>query len=311
MADAKVVIARRRILQLGAVALPVFAAADRPTTVIDAAVHFYDTARPQGVPWPPKNSAVLYKRTLPDRYEEAVRPLRIDGVVAIEASPWLEDNLWLLGLGDRTPLIRAVVGNIPPGHPDYAAALDRFSKHPLFRGIRINANSVPRILADPAMSADLKRLSDKDLHLDILVNAPTWGEIAELAGRLPDLRIVVGHLPLDAPKDSGAREKFASGLRALGGRPRVFAKVSGVVRRVNSAVLTDPAFYKPPLDELWDAFGPDRVIYASNWPTSDMIAPYDKVYDVISGYVTARPKDEVEKFFWKNSLTAYKWRQNA
>ena len=85
-------IARRHFLQLGAVAFPVLAASDKPTAVVDAAVHFYDTTRPQGVPWPPPNSAVLYKRTLPDRYGEAVRPLQIDGVIAIEASPWLEDN---------------------------------------------------------------------------------------------------------------------------------------------------------------------------------------------------------------------------
>lgn len=282
---------------------PVFAAAAGPDTVIDAAVHFYDTARPQGVPWPNRNSPVLYKPTYPDRYLAAIKPFTVNGVIAIEASPWLEDNLWLLDVAGRNPLIRAVVGNIQPGHPDFAAALDRFSRHPLFRGIRIGAGLVPRVLAQPQLLADLRRLSDKDLHLDILVNAPSsYAEIANLAAQLPDLRIVVGHLPLDSEKEA---------LPHLAKHARVFAKVSGVVRRSGDRVPADASYYKPQLDELWDTFGPDRVIYASNWPASDMIALYPVVYQVILDYVSSKRKDEIEKFFWKNSLNAYKWKDHA
>jgi L-fuconolactonase len=298
-------------MALGAWALPVLAAENRPGKVIDAAVHFYDPDRPQGVPWPGSNSTLLYKRTYPDRYLAAIKPFTVDGVIAIEASPWLEDNLWLLNVADRNPLIRAVVGNIPPGHPDFSAALDRFGKHPLFRGIRINAGLLPRILAQPELLQDLKRLSDKDLHLDILVSSPSFAQIAELAARLPDLRMVVGHLPLDSPKDAPGRAKFVEGLWACSKHDRVFAKVSGVVRRIGDGVPADAAWYKPQLDELWDIFGPDRVIYASNWPASDVIAAYPVVYRVVLDYVSNRGKEEIEKFFWKNSLVAYKWKDNA
>ena len=304
---------RRTLLKLGlgACALPGFASDTRPDKVIDAAVHFYDPARPQGVPWPGANSTLLYKRTYPDRYLAAVKPFTVDGVIAIEASPWLEDNLWLLNVADQNPLIRAVVGNIQPGHPDFSAALDRFSKHPLFQGIRIGAGLLPRVLAQPELLQDLKRLSGKDLHLDILVNSPTWTQIAELAARLPDLRIVVGHLPLDSPKDAPGRAQFVEGLRSCARHPRVFAKVSGVVRRTGDGVPADAAWYKPQLDELWDIFGPDRVIYASNWPASDLIAEYPVVYRVILDCISNRGKEETEKFFWKNSRSAYKWKDNA
>jgi predicted TIM-barrel fold metal-dependent hydrolase len=61
--------------------------------VIDAHVHFYDPTRPQGVPWPSINNALLYKATYPGRYLASARSCQVNGVVAVEASGWLEDNL--------------------------------------------------------------------------------------------------------------------------------------------------------------------------------------------------------------------------
>ena len=303
---------RRAFLQsaaagLAAAALPPAAAAS-PTRIIDAHTHFYDPTRPQGVPWPAPNETVLYKPTYPDRYLANVKPFHVDGTVAVEASPWLEDNLWLLNVADKNRLIKAIVGHIEPGHPDFKDALNRFSKHPLFRGIRIGAGSVPRVLARPEMLADLNQLSGKDLSLDILIDQPTWfADIARLAGRLPDLRIIVGHLPLDPPQDASGRAAYTESLRALGGHPRVYAKVSGVVRRINGRVPADVAFYRPGLDELWAVFGPDRVIYASNWPACDTTAPYSVVYPIVRDYLAGKGQDLNEKYFWKNSLAAYKW----
>ncbi len=278
----------RRTFLASGLALPALAAgADVP--VIDCATHFYDTSRPQGVPWPSPSSPILYKPTFPERYLAAVKPYRVDGVVAIEASPWLEDNLWLLSLGDRSPLIRAVVGNIAPGHPDFRAALERFAKHPLWHGIRIGAASLPKFLADPQAMGDLRMLMEKNLSLDVLVGQPVYDQIARLSEALPDLKIMVGHLPLD---DS-------AGIRACASRPRVYAKVSGVVRR-------DGQVPKARLDELWDVFGPDRTVYASNWPTSDMIAEYPVVFKTMADYLAGQSADLRSRFFSGNAKTFYR-----
>jgi len=265
-------------------------AARTPRSVIDCATHFYDTGRPQGVPWPSPKEPVLYRPSLPPRYLDAVKPFRVDGVVAIEASPWLEDNLWLLNLADRTPLIRAVVGHLEPGHPDFRAALDRFSKHPLWRGIRIGAGTLGGILDDPRMLADLRLLMEKNLSLDILVGKPDYPAITRLAGLLPDLRIMVGHLPLD---DS-------AGIRACAAHRNIHAKVSGVVRRSGELPAAK-------LDELWDVFGPSRTVFASNWPTCDMIAPYPAVFRTIDGYLTRQPEDVRDRFYSANAAAFYRF----
>ena len=105
-----------------------------PQTVIDAHTHFYDPRRPQGVPWPAKNDAVLYKTTLPADLKR-VAP-RVTGTVVVEASAWLEDNQWILDLAEREPLIVGFVGHLDPGTPGFADHVRRFSRHRLFRGIR-------------------------------------------------------------------------------------------------------------------------------------------------------------------------------
>jgi predicted TIM-barrel fold metal-dependent hydrolase len=218
--------------------------------------------------------------------------------VAVEASPWLEDNLWLLRVADEHPLVAAVVGNIPPGHPDFRDALGRFAKHPLFRGIRINLGSLAGMNSQPAAAAGFKLLAEKDLSLDILVSGrPAFAEVARLAEAVPALRIVVGHLPLyPQPPD----------LRLLAGYPNVYAKVSGVVRRVNGRVPEDAAFYRPALDALWEIFGPGRTIYASNWPTCDMTAPYNVVFRIVRDYMAGKDPQTMDRYFWSNAAAVYR-----
>lgn len=281
--------------------------AARPGRVLDAHVHFYDPTRPQGVPWPSKSETVLYKPTYPERYLANIKPFRVDGVVAVEASAWLEDNLWLLEVADRSRLVWAVVGNLQPLNPEFKDALGRFSRHPLFRGIRINASSISAIVAQPEAFNGLKLLAAKDLSLDILLDGPhSLAEIARLAGMLPDLRLVVGHLPLDPPQDEAGRAAYADDLRTLGRAPSVYAKVSGVARRIGGQVPTGAGFYKPALDTIWQAFGPERVIYASNWPVCDLTAPYATVFHIVRDYLADRDQETVERYFWKNAQAAYK-----
>lgn len=273
-------------LALGPIAFGLDAATPRSahSRVIDVATHFYDPSRPQGVPWPSPKEPVLYRPTLPARFRAETRPIRVDGVVVIEASPWLEDNLWLLTLAEKEPLIRAVVGNVPPGHPDFTPALERFARNRLFRGIRIGAGALPAILSDRAKFADIAQLSERSLSLDILVTAPAhYQPIADLAARLPQLRIIVGHLPLD---DS-------TGLDALGPHTRVYAKASGAYRRENQ------------LDHLWKVFGPERILYASNWPVSNLLSPYAAVFRTMQNYLATRPTAETEQIFCQNAAAIY------
>jgi L-fuconolactonase len=267
--------------------------------IIDAHVHFYDPTRPQGVPWPGSKSDVLYRPTLPEPWAEMVRPMGVTGVVVVEASPWLEDNQWVLDLAKDNPVIVGFVGHLEPGAMEFPANLKRFARNPLFRGIRLGENLLRTALQDSAAMDDLRRLADADLALDALGNGTMLPDVARLSDKIPGLRIVVDHLPFESSP--------AGSLKELQGRAKVYAKVSGVVKKVGETVPDETDFYRKPLDELWNVFGADRVIYASNWPVCERVAPYATVLKVVRGYFDAKGSTAADKYFRANSAVAYKW----
>ncbi|MGH7209718.1 MAG: amidohydrolase family protein, partial [Nitrospiraceae bacterium] len=55
-------------------------------------------------------------------------------------------------------------------------------------------------------------------------------------------------------------------------------------------------------------FGEDRLVYGSNWPVSDLVAPYGAVIGVVKEYFAGKGEEASEKYFWRNSVKAYGWR---
>lgn len=271
--------------------------ADGPS-IIDTHVHFYDPRRPEGVPWPAKTESSLYRPVLPAEYAALVRPLGVTGTIVVEASPWLEDNQWVLDLAKENPIIVGVVGNLQPD--GFARNLQRFSKNSLFRGIRLNGGAIARELANPD---NLRRLADAGLTLDAIGNAAMAATLVALTDKLPALRIAIDHMPVEPTGWTGSGDARAA-IRELGKRPQVYAKVSGVLRRGD----TDPAHYRAALDEVWDLFGPERVMYGSNWPVSDRVAPYGDVLRVVRQYVERKGAGAADKYFRGNSQACYRWR---
>jgi L-fuconolactonase len=278
-----------------------------PATIIDTHTHFYDTARPQGVPWPPTTEEMLYRPVLPEEFVRITKPLGVTGTIEVEASAWLEDNQWVLDLAARHPVIVGTVGHLEPGKPDFRKTLSRFHKNPRFRGIRLGASGdrgfVPG-LPQAGFLSDMRALAEAGLELDAIGGPSLLPHLVRLTDQVPALRVVINHLPFDPPAEAAA---YQTALRELGQRAQVYAKVSNVPRRSGDRVPDDVSFYRPVLDELWDVFGEDRLIYGSNWPVSARIAPYETAFKVVREYFAAKGQEATEKYFWKNSKVAYRW----
>lgn len=273
--------------------------------IIDTHIHLFDPGRPQGVPWPPKDDAVLYHAALPDRYRGIAKGHGVVGAIEVECSPWLEDNQWVLDVAAKNPIMVGMVGNLEPGHADFRKHLERFHRNPLFLGIRYGnlwGRDLGTELAKPEFVAGLKALAEAGLTLDSANPNPALiAALLRVSDLVPGLRIVVDHLPQMSASYQGD-------VHTLAQRPQVYVKLSEVLRRVDGHVPTDLSFYRAHLDELWGMFGADRVLFGSDWPNSDKWAQYPEVLNLVRGYVSSKGEAAIHKYFWKNSQAAYRWK---
>ncbi|MCE9631905.1 MAG: amidohydrolase [Planctomycetia bacterium] len=316
---------RRDVLKhtLGAVSAATLAnqsrSADAPVApIIDTHVHFYDPTRPEGVPWPAKTDDVLYRRVLPDEWERLVAPLGPAGAIVVEASPWVEDNQWLLDLAERhtarlpeMPGVVGVVGNLPLEDASAATLIDRFAKHRLFRGIRVNGDKLLAGLDDAGYRSHVARLVDHGLALDIN-GGRTFAAAAAVAARFPPLRIVLDHMGNTRISRDGPLPEWCAAVERVARLPNVFMKASGLVESAAHSMKPaqaprDPAFYEPWLAAVWKAFGYERVMYGSNWPVSDRAADYATVHAIVAAFAQSRGTEAERWFFTDTSRAAYRW----
>ncbi len=308
---------RREFLQTATVgvaglalgAQPALAAA-APRIIIDSHTHFFDPSRPQGVPWPGKDDKSLYRTVLPKDYRAVPVPQPVTGTVVVEASPWVEDNQWVLDLAAKDKFIVGLVGNLPVGTDEFAGHLKRFAANPIFRGLRVSHAALKAGLEQSRYRADLALLAKHDLELDVNGGPDMLVEVARLARELPGLRIVINHLANVKVDGQAPPSEWRRNLEAAAQHKHVFMKVSSLVGGTGKSDGTAPhdvKFYQPILDAAWEAFGADRLIYGSDWPVSDRFASLATVQGIVTDYFTAKGQAAVVKFFSRNAQAAYKW----
>jgi L-fucono-1,5-lactonase len=283
-----------------------------PIPIIDSHIHLFDPRRPQGIPWPSKNDKITYKPALPERYLKVTKGEGVVGAIEVECSWWLEDNQWVLDIAAKAPVIVGTVGDLEPNKPDFHKQLERFHRNPLFRGIRYGnlwGRSLSDQLGNSVFVHGLKELSNAGLEMDTAnPNPELIATVVRLTDLVPDLRVVIDHLPrMPEPTDPHVKQELEANLRELGKRPQVYVKLSEVLRRVDGRLRLDLDFYKPTLDNLWDIFGEDRLLYGSDWPNSDHVETFPQELTLVREYLMAKGRPAAEKCFWKNSVAAYRW----
>jgi L-fuconolactonase len=283
----------------------------RSYPVIDAHIHLFDPTRPQGAPYSgPRTPGQPPVPALPDRYRAVVAPHGPVGAIKVEASPWIEDNLWALEVAHRDTIVVGVIGNLQPEKPEFREYFDRFRKHPLFLGFR-DGNLWGRDIAqqsdNPTFIEGLRYVADSGLVFETANPRMSLLEaVLKISDSVPDLRIVLDHLPNFFPSDA-ERTAYDAVLRELAPRKQIYGKLTEILRRVNGEVSTDLSDYRGHLDQLVETFGENRIIFGSDWPNSDGFASIDHVFRLATEYFATQPAAVAEKYFWKNSVAAYHW----
>jgi len=296
----------RRAAIAGAAAFAATPAIAAPIPVIDTHVHLFDPRRPQGVPYSgPKGQPPQI--ATPENYRKQIAGTSIVGAIVVEASGWIEDNLWILERAQSDPVFVGVVGSLDPSKPEFPDYLARFSKNPLWRGIRyarVWMMDGDKQVLKPGMADGLKRLADAGQTLDMANPSFELLRGALLAmDAAPSLRVVMDHMPsLDPTPQTQAL--YDSLVAELAARQNFFIKLSQVVHKdKNNVTITAPTAR---LDRLVATFGEDRVMFGGDWPNSVGTATIPDALALMQRYFADKPA-MAEKYFWKNSARIYRW----
>jgi L-fuconolactonase len=258
------------------------AALDAHLHVWDLALHDYSWLGPQ--------HGGLYASFSPDQAAEALASCGIGAAVLVQAEDSAAETRYMLDVADRHPWVAGVVGWLPLADPHAsAAALGELRRHPRFCGVRhlVHADPRPDFLDTDPVRESLRFLAAAGLPLDVPDAWPRHLEQAvRLAEDLPDLVVVIDHLakpPLGRPQMGEWRAQLARAARSA----NTVAKVSGL--RIPGAPYTVEAL-RPAWEAALEVFGPDRLMFASDWPVTVPDGGhgpqgYRPTYDVLSALI--------------------------
>ena len=276
--------------------------------IIDTHIHLYDTTRPQGLPWPPKDDEVLYRPVLTEHFDKVSDENGINATVIVEASKWIPDNQWVLDLVKHDPnRYIGLVGSLEIGTPDFKKHLTKLSKDGRFVGIRMRERpGGDSFFENEAVWSDLQLLSDRNQTLDVLMFQYSLDDVDMISKRLPKLKILINHVAGADIEGKPADPKWIAAVQKVAKNPNVNCKISGLFQQSHRQPSPkNLSFYKPELDVLWEAFGEDRLIYGSNWPVTMRGGTYGEYLAVVKGFFADKSRAAREKFFFKNALKFY------
>ena len=279
--------------------------------IIDTHIHLFDGNRPQGAPYK-GGRQFTGGVALPDMYAAFARPLGIVGALEVDASPWVEDNLWVLETIQPSTIMVGTIGNLQPEKPEFAEYLERFAKNPLFRGIRYGTNWGYNIAAqadNPVFIDGLKRMAKGNLVLDTAnPRMDLLQAVVKISDKVPDLRIIIDHLPSFEPTAQNQAD-YDAVLKEIAPRKQIYTKLSEIVHPVMPGGVITPglAAHKDRLDLLMGHFGEDRVLFGSDWPNCVGVSEVPDTVALVREYFSTKSRAAAEKYFWKNSIAAYRW----
>lgn len=240
--------------------------------IIDAHHHFWQPARGD-YGWMPPGDPVLDRPYGPADMADALAKAGVSHTVLVQAAPTVEESEYMLGLADATPHVAGVVGWIDFENPAHQDTLRRLSGHPKFVGLRPMIQDIADVnwMLRDDLDWAFRAICDLGLRFDALGFARHQANFLMLIQRYPDMPVVLDHglKPDIAGQDFTA---WADGMSRLADHAHVHCKLSGLVTEAATDWTADDL--APYVDHILAAFGPDRVMWGSDWPVCRLRTEY-------------------------------------
>ncbi|MVN75436.1 amidohydrolase family protein [Hymenobacter sp. HMF4947] len=271
---------------------------------IDAHQHFwrFDPVRDS---WITPEMAAIQRDFLPPDLEPILQQHGFDGCVAVQASQSEAETDWLLELAAAHNFIKGVVGWVDLQADNVAERLAYYQQFAKLKGFRHVLQGEPdrALLLRPAFRRGLTALYLHGFTYDLLILPDQLAYAAELARALPLQPFVLDHSAKPLIK-AGELEPWRQHMRTLAAHENVLCKVSGLVTEADW-LHWQPQDFWPYLDVVFEAFGPQRVLFGSDWPVCNVAGGYERLYALVADYVARLSAAEQAQFWGTNAVRFY------
>jgi L-fuconolactonase len=274
---------------------------------IDSHQHFWAYSADE-YPWIGVGMERLARDYLPTDLEAVAVPAGVAGSVAVQARQSLAESRWLLDLAKRHPFIRGVVGWVDLRSDHVADDLATLAPHEAFVGVRhvVQDEPDPRFLLGEAFVRGLRHLHQFGLTYDLLLYPQQLPAAVELVGLLPEQPFVLDHLAkprLKPPIKTSDRDQWRRDIEALARHRNICCKLSGLVTEA-AWRQWQPADFRPFLDVALTAFGPERLMFGSDWPVCLLSGDYAEVAGIVEDFIATLAPDERNQI-WGGTATRF------
>ena len=273
--------------------------------IVDSHQHFWQVGR-FDYPWMTPEVDVLCHDYLPGQLEPILQDNGVHQTVLVQASNSVAETRWLLSLADQNPFIAGVVGWVDLQRDDVGRQLDDLAAHAKFKGVRHLVESEPADdwLEQESVLSGLRELSSRGLSYDLLVHTRHLKHAKSVVDECQELRVVIDHLA-KPPIARDEIKEWARELKPFAATPNVWCKLSGLVTESNWMSWRIEDFI-PYIDKALEYFGPQRVMFGSDWPVCLLAASYGQVLEIANTLLADLGDEERELIFSRNASQFYR-----
>lgn len=291
--------------------------------LIDTHQHLWDVTKFK-LPWLPKDG-VLARSYVMDDYRAAIAGTGIERSVYMEVDVAPEqqvaeaEHLIAICKSGTAPTVGAVVSGRPGEEEAFRKYINKLTDAPQIKGIRqvLHGDNTPAgyCLADGYVRS-VQFLGEHRLSFDLCLRPNDLADGWKLADKCPDTRLILDHCGNADPKAwlTASRrgdqkpdhevEAWKKSIAEIAKRKNTLCKISGIIARVTKEWSADDL--APIVNHCLDSFGPDRVIFGSDWPVCLLGAPLKDWTTALRQIVASRPAEEQQKLFSANAARYYR-----
>lgn len=272
--------------------------------IIDSHQHFWNY-EPVKHEWIDDNMSVIRKDFTPKDLEKVYHENGIDGCVAVQADQSTQETDFLISLAEKNNFIKGIVGWVDLRAKNLQEDLEKYSSINAVKGFRHVVQGEPdhNFLLRPNFLKGISKLESYNYTYDILIFPHQLGAALEFVKRFPNQKFVIDHIAKPYIKD-GFYEGWAILMKEIGKYENVHCKISGMITEADFNSWT-PAQIHPYMELTLEAFGPNRIMYGSDWPVCLVAGNYSKVKALAYEFISKLSTDEQHSFLGGNAIQFY------